>query len=880
MSQQPPRSGDDIRAAYLRFFEERGHMHLPSASLVPAGDPTLLLTSAGMVPFKPFYAGDETPPRTRVTTVQKCFRTTDIDEVGDRTHHTFFEMLGNFSFGDYFKREAVHWAWEFCTGVLGLAPERLWVTVHHSDDEARAIWRDEVGVPNERIISLGDRDNFWGPAGDEGACGPSSEIHFDRGEEHGPGTVPGDDTTRYIEIWNLVFPQFYQSKDGSRGPLPATGIDTGMGLERITAIMQGVGSAYETDLLRPIVAKVEELSGHAYGRDEETDFALRVVTEHARAASFLIGDGVVPSNEGRGYVLRRIVRRGIRFARKLGMEGRFYAPVAEVVIAKMGERYPELAQGRAFILRTLEAEEERFAEAIGLGMPVLEGFLAQGAQVAGRDAFLLYDTYGFPLELTQEVARERGLSVDVEGFAAEMEAQRERGRAAARFGGGRDVARAYEALGAGDSVFLGYDALEADPVVVGILTGEDFDTPADAVGAGEEADVVLDRTPFYAEGGGQVGDTGVIACAAGEGVVSDTQRPVGGFIAHRVRVVRGRLEVGAEVRASVDAERRLDIARNHTATHLLHGVLREVLGSHVRQAGSLVAPERLRFDFTHVSGVSREEQSRIEALVNERVRADHALTKREEAQREAVARGALAFFGERYGETVRTVQIGPDDAAVSFELCGGTHLDRTGQIGAFRLTGESSVGTGIRRIEAVTGRGADAWVDQRLAWLDEAAAALRAAPAEVPARIGALAAQAEEARRLSAAQARQSARQGAEALLAQAAEVAGVQVIAASTEAPSIEGLREVAGWLKDKLGTGVVALGAVLDGKPQLVVMVSDDLVARGIRAGDVVKAAAPAMGGGGGGRPQMAQAGGREPGKLPAALEAAVDAVRQKAG
>ena len=867
-----PTSGDAIRAAYLSFFEAKGHLVMPSASLIPAGDRTLLLTPAGMAPFKPYYAGDEVPPSRRLTSAQKCFRTTDIDIVGDRTHHTMFEMLGNFSIGDYFKHEAIAWAWEFCTQVLELPAERLWVTVHDSDDEAEAIWRDEIGVDMNRIRRCGDADNFWGPAGDEGACGPSSEIHYDTHPSLGFDTSPcSDEIGRFIEIWNLVFPQFNQDLDGNRALLPAPSIDTGMGLERVTAIMQGVPSAYETDLLAPVVAKVVALSGVAYGSSEDADFATRVVVEHARSASFLIADGVVPSNEGRGYVLRRVIRRGIRFARKLGLGSPFLAEVGAVVIDHMGGVYPELVENQRFVVRTLESEEERFDQAIAVGMPLLEAMVAKGAAIPGQDAFLLYDTYGFPLELTQEVARESGCDVDVAGFEEAMEAQRQRGREAAHFGGDRDLNRLYEGLGTGATQFLGYTSMAAESVVVGLVKGGE---PVQRADAGDDVEIILRDTPFYAEGGGQVGDTGLITTGSGETQVANTVKPVGEIIVHTANVARGAIAVGDAVHAAVDVDRRLDIMRNHTATHVLHAVLRDVLGSHVRQAGSLVAPERLRFDFTHVESVSRDEQREIEDRVNAIVRGDLAVVKREESYRDATGRGALAFFDERYGDTVRTIQIGEDEP-VSFELCGGTHLERTGQIGTFRLTGESSVGTGVRRIEAVTGRGGELWVAERLRVLDEIGAKLHAPLADTPQRVDALLAQVDEARKAMASAQRQSSQTEAEELLGKAQEVGGVSVLATPVGADNLGAVRATGDWLRDKLGSGIVVLGAVFNERPMVVAMVTPDLVDKGFSAGDIVKAAAAAMGGGGGGRPNSAQAGGKDPAQLPAALAAAVAAV-----
>ncbi len=925
MTAKPPTTSDEIRAAFLSFFGERGHLIMPSASLIPAGDPTLLLTSAGMAPFKPYYAGDETPPSKRLASVQKCFRTTDIDVVGDFTHHTFFEMLGNFSIGDYFKRDAIRWAWEFVTVELAIPREKLWVTVHYTDDEARDIWLDETEVPAERIVAMGDKDNFWGPAGSEGACGPCSEIHYDFGEELAPGAKVGDEGAddRFLEIWNLVFVQFNQDVNGARTPLPAPGIDTGMGLERISAVMQGVRSAYDTDLLLPIREEVARLADVQYDdTDPEADRAVRVVTEHARAAAFLIADGVTPSNEGRGYVLRRIIRRAVRFARALGVQREpLVARTAVSVIERMAAAYPELSERDEFVLRAIEQEEERFDQAIGLGLPLLEHELAplhkaiaagedadaairaradklservrehlthaaatsEGREalaiaISGAEAFYLFDSYGFPLELTQEVAAEHGLEVDAAAFDLEMAAQRERGRAAAAgFAGGRDLQRRYEPLG-GPTPFLGYYALAADTTIAGML--KDGEAVSEAR-EGDEVELALAETPFYAEGGGQVGDTGEITGAGFRLAVSDTQSPVGGLIVHTARVVEGVVRVGDAAHAAVDATRRYDVMRNHTATHMLHAVLRRVLGVHVRQAGSLVAPDRLRFDFTHTAAVSPDELAEIQRQVNDAVRGDLACAKGEGAYREVTAAGAVAFFGDRYPERVRTLRIGGEDAdAFSYEVCGGTHLDRTGQIGHFRIVSESGLGAGVRRIEALTGRGAEAWLDERLGLLDRVAGALSAPPADAPRRVEALLQEVDDARRAASATQRASSRQEAEALLDQAQEVNGVRVVAAAANAPSVDELRAMGDWLRDKLGSGVVALGAVIDGRPLLVAMVTKDLVAKGYRAGDIVKAAAAPMGGGGGGRPDVAQAGGRDAAKLPDGIAAAVEAVRGVGG
>ena len=946
MTSDRPISADALRSAYLSFFQERGHLLMPSASLVPAGDPTLLLTSAGMVPFKPYFTGDEQPPSRRLTSVQKCFRTTDIDVVGDHTHLTFFEMLGNFSIGDYFKKEAIAWAWEFVTGVLWLPPERLWVTVFLDDDEAYDYWTRGVGVPAERIIRFDEKDNFWGPAGNEGPCGPCSELHYDLYPERGISDErPNDESGRFVEIWNLVFMQFYEHQDGTRVPLPAPNIDTGMGFDRTVAILQDKASVYDTDLLAPIVQRVATLAGKTYGQDEQTAYAIRVVADHGRSAAFLIADGVVPSNDGRGYVLRRVVRRAIRHGRRLGVEGPFLAQVAETVIERMGSAYPELVEHRRFVLRALELEEERFAQALAMGIPLLEGVyipvcklvyialkgpvfktiegerteLSHGdklsvpvnvglsalhdferqltekgqysreisefvdrvrssfrrghvsSRIPGDVAFLLHDTYGFPLELTQEIAREHGLEVDEKGFEAEMEAQRERGRAGGKFGGGRDLRRTYEALGVDETPFLGYERLDADTVVVGLLPDG---APVERVTQGQEVEVVLQETPFYPEGGGQVGDAGVIHHARGKLLVRDTQRPVGNLIAHHATVAEGEIAVGDRVRAEVDAQRRADVMRNHTATHLLHQALRQVLGTHVRQAGSLVAPDYLRFDFTHVGPVTLEETDTIQRLVNDVIRQNLAAQKRETTYREAIAEGALAFFGDRYPDRVRVLEIGK----FSYEVCGGTHVDRSGDIGSFRIVGESGIGSGLRRVEAVTGRGADAWVDERLHWLNEASKQLQATAADVPQRLAALMDGAEQARRLVVASQRDASLGQVEGLLAQVRQIDGVALVAAQVSAQGAESLREMGDGLRDKLGSGIVVLGGVFSDRPSVVVMVTPDLVAKGYKAGDIARAAARQMGGGGGGRPELAQAGGKEPGQLPAALEAAVESVREK--
>ena len=853
---------------------------MPSSSLIPPpDDPTLLLTSAGMVQFKPYFMGERRPPKPRLTSVQKCFRVTDVDEVGDASHLTFFEMLGNFSVGDYFKEKAIEWAWEFVTERMKLPKERLWATIYLDDDEARDIWL-KINVPEERIRRFDKKENFWGPAGNEGPCGPCSEVHYDFGgacrqgkpdEECGPNCECG----RFLELWNLVFMQFYQDTDGNRTPLPNPNIDTGMGLERAALILQDVQSIYETDLFQPLVARVCQLSGKEYGKDPETDMAIRVVAEHARSAAFLIADSVAPDNQGRGYVLRRLIRRGIRFARKLGLETGKEAVlplVAEAVIQKMGPIYPNLAEGRDFVLRVLQEEEERFSQVYETGMRILEEMFdsQRDGLLAGEQAFLLYDTYGFPVEVTAEIAREHGMEVDMEGFQREMEAQRQRGRVAGeRFAGGYDAQRLYQEMGVGQIEFLGYETTTAPSVITGLIVDGQ---PVNEVSQGQEVEVILRETPFYAEGGGQVGDTGIIEGSKGDIRVEDTQSPVTGVIVHRGRVANGTVATGDEVVASVDGDRRLDAARNHTATHLLHAALRAVLGSHVRQAGSLVAPDRLRFDFTHVSPLTPEETGKVEALVNERIRANVPVSKRETSFREAVSEGALAFFGDRYADDVRVVEIANGDR-FSFEVCGGTHVRATGDIGYCRVTGESSIGAGMRRLEAVTGHVAETLAMERDALLNRISHKLDSSPQDVEARVASLLDEVSRLRREVAAKERASSREQAQELLEAAREVAGFKIASGRVDAGSMQALREAGDWLRDKLGSGAVALGAVINDRPTLLIMATNDLVKRGLHAGNAVKEAATVMGGGGGGRPDMAQAGGRQPEKLEEALRAAVD-------
>ena len=868
-------NSDEIRESFLSYFESKGHLRVASSSLIPIGDPTLLLTTAGMVQFKPYFAGESTPPNRRLSSSQKSFRAVDIDEVGDATHLTLFEMLGNFSIGDYFKEGAVHFALECFTEVMDLPREGFAATVHHSDDETFELWQ-QAGIPAERIFRFGDEDNWWGPAGLEGPTGPCAELHYDFGAGRGclqpdcgpncTNALPGSEDTcnRFVELWNLVFMQFYHHLDGTRTPLPFTGIDTGMGLERLAVVMQDARDIYDTDLFTPLIKRVEDIAEKEYGADRDDDYAMRVVSEHARSAAFLIADGVVPANEGRGYVLRRVVRRAIRFGRRLGLEDPFLGEMARVVIGTMGQAYRELRDHQEFVLTVLELEEKKFQQAFQSGYAVLSDALEKGGEVPGELVFRLWDTHGFPVEITQEIARERGLEVDIEGFEREMEAQRQRGRAAARFGGDRSKIRLYESMGVGSTAFLGYDTVAARSVVVGLISG---DQAVDSVADGASVDVFLLETPFYPEGGGQVGDAGVLAGPGGRIDVHDTQTVMPGLIAHFGKVAQGEIAVGDTLDAHVDPVRRQDTARNHTATHMLHAALRQVLGPHVRQAGSLVAPDRLRFDFSHVEAVTGKEMEQVQWLVNEKIRENVSIHRSEDTYARAVERGALAFFGDKYDDTVRLVEIA-NGATFSFEVCGGTHVHRTGELGAVYVLGESSIGSGLRRIEAVSGRGAERVVKDRFSSGATVATLLNTSVAGVEERVKGLLEELDAARRANEVLERRASAQSAHGLLDLKQDVDGVTVLASSVEASNVDAMRDMGDWLRDKLGSGVVVLGAVIGGRPVLVAMVTPDLVSRGHSASDIVKGAAKAIGGGGGGRPDVAQAGGRRADGLEEAL------------
>ena len=880
-------NSDDIREAFLSYFESKGHLRRASSSLIPVGDPTLLLTNAGMVQFKPYFAGESTPPNPRLTTSQKSFRTVDIDEVGDATHLTLFEMLGNFSIGDYFKAEAIEFALEFVSKGLGLEKERFAITVHDSDDEAFELLT-RAGIQEGRIYRFGDEDNWWGPPihGSEGPCGPCSELHFDFGPDRGcrqddcgPNCTHtmnehGDTCNRFVELWNLVFMQFYHHPDGTRTPLPTPSIDTGMGLERAATILQGVDTIYETDLFVPLVRRVEELTEEKYGAARDTDYAVRVVAEHSRSAIFLIADGVVPGNEGRGYVLRRVIRRAIRHGRRLGMDGPFLDKLAPVAIDKMGAAYPELRGHQDFILTVLRLEEEKFHLAFQNGEAILGEALDQHGTLPGEVVFRLWDTYGFPAEVTQEIAREKGVEVDLEGFEREMEAQRQRARASARFGADHAKIRLYESLGVGATSFLGYEQLTASSVVVGLISNGEV---IDQVREGAEAEVVLVETPFYPEGGGQVGDAGQLVGPDGKIEIADTQMVMPDLVVHFGKVAQGKVSLGQTMDAHVDAVRREDTARNHTATHLLHASLRQVLGAHVRQAGSLVAPDRLRFDFNHVEPMSAHEIESVEWLVNEKVRQNAEVHWSEDAYSAATQRGALAFFGDKYGENVRLVEIA-NGSTFSFEVCGGTHVRRTGELGAVYVLGESSIGAGMRRIEAVSGRAAEREVRGRLNTTASLASTLQTTVPDIAQKVQGLLDDLDEARRKNEALERKLALTAAADLLELRQEIDGVSVLTANVAGSSVNTLREIGDWLRDKLGSGVVVLGSVVEDRPVMVAMVTADLVDGGLDASKIVKSAAKAIQGGGGGRPNVAQAGGRRADKLDEALGLVPGIVRDK--
>ena len=871
-----------IRSDFLEFFQGKGHTIVPSAPLVPGNDPTLLFTNSGMVQFKDVFLGAEKRSYVRAADVQRCLRAggkhNDLDQVGyTARHHTFFEMLGNWSFGDYFKKEAIAWSWELLTQVWKLPPERLLVTVYHTDDEAHALWRDMVGVPEDRIVRIGDNkgapyasDNFWQMA-DTGPCGPCTEIFYDHGAHiaGGPPGSPDEDGDRYIEIWNLVFMQFDRQPDGTLVPLPAPCVDTGMGLERLAAILQHVHSNYEIDLFQTLIAKAAELTGTT---DLENK-SLRVIADHIRACSFLIVDGVLPSNEGRGYVLRRIIRRALRHGWMLGVRGTFFHKMVPTLVGLMGEAYPELPAAQELVMRALKAEEERFAETLDSGMRIFDDVASRATDVIpGADAFRLYDTYGFPVDLTADIARERGLSVDMDGFKAAMARQRETARAAGKFVSHTSLpAELVAQLPA--TGFLGYDALQADGLKVVALLKEGL--PVASIDAGDEAVVFLDRTPFYAESGGQVGDTGVLSAGALRFTVGDTHKYAGQFHGHLGTLAGGTLKVGDAVSGAVDAKRRQATVLNHSATHLLHAALREVLGTHVQQKGSLVAPDRLRFDFSHFQPMTPEELATVERRVNEQVRANDAAQVRQMGMQEALDFGAMALFGEKYGERVRVLKMGD----FSTELCGGTHVHRTGDIGLFKIVSESGVSAGVRRIEAVTGQGALDLVDAEEHRLQEAAMLLGGNAGDVVDKVQHLVERQKKLERELEALKTKVASSVTSDLAGQAVDVGGVKVLAVRLENFDAKALREAIDRLKQQLGDAVIVLAGAIDGKVALVAGVNGSATGK-VKAGELLAHVAGQIGGKGGGRPDLAQGGGEDGPALAPALQGVSGWVRQRLG
>ena len=885
-----PKSSHDIRRTFLEYFAQLGHEIVPSSSLVPAGDPTLLFTNAGMNQFKDLFLGLEQRSYTRAASAQKCMRVSgkhnDLENVGPSPrHHTFFEMLGNFSFGDYFKKEAIEYAWTLLTEVFQLPVERLWATVYLDDDEAFEYWTRYL--PPERILRFGKEENFW-EMGETGPCGPCSEIHYYMGpiEEQTAEGVNRDDD--YVELWNLVFMQFDRDAEGNMTPLPKPSIDTGMGLERIAMVMQGVQSTYETDLFLPIMARIQELLGHTDADRRANTVGYRVIADHLRAATFLVGDGVLPGNEGRNYVARLIMRRAMRFGHQLGFDGPFVAQVAETVIDEYGHHYRELDERRDFILQALAQEEERFRQTLETGTALLDELLERLAQegkrvVPGEEAFRLYDTYGFPYDLTRLIAEERGFSVDREGFDRAMAEQRARARAAGAFDVEEWVYR-YRDVDATSS-FVGYDYSRLTQVPTQILVIFRDGERVEAASTGDNVELVLSVTPFYAEGGGQVADTGVVETDYGRVLITDVQRVRENLWVHFGTVVEGTVREMENARASVDVERRWDIMRNHTATHLLHRALRNVLGEHAEQRGSLVAPDYLRFDFVHLQAVTREELRRIEREVIEHIMADEAVTWEYMPRREAMAQGVTALFGEKYGETVRVLRIGGADGAnngrghvYSAELCGGTHVIHTGQIGPFVIVSEGSIASGVRRIVAYTGRKAAEYIREHLDHWHDMAEALGVQPERLPAHVRTLELELRQQEKTIADLRRKLANlQVRELVEHHRAQVDGVPVVVARVDALGAEHLRELADLVRDRLASGVAVLGTVSNGKPLLVVAVTPDLAEQGLRADQLAKEVARLMGGGGGGRTTLAQAGGRDADKLPSALDQVPNLVRQ---
>ncbi|MFI8493449.1 alanine--tRNA ligase [Peribacillus butanolivorans] len=863
-------TGAQIRQMYLDFFSEKGHNIEPSASLVPHEDPSLLWINSGVATLKKYFDGRVIPENPRITNAQKAIRTNDIENVGKTArHHTFFEMLGNFSIGEYFKEEAITWAWEFLTDEkwIGFDKEKLAVTIHPEDDEAFELWNKKIGVPAERIIRL--EENFWDIG--EGPSGPNTEIFYDRGPEYGddsndPELYPGGENERHLEVWNLVFSQFNHNPDGSYTPLPKKNIDTGMGLERMASVVQNVATNYDTDLFIPIIRAVEEISDVKYGVDVEKDVAFKVIADHIRTVAFAVGDGALPSNEGRGYVLRRLLRRAVRYAKQININRPFMFELVTVVGEIMKDFYPEVLVNKEFIAKVIKNEEERFHETLHDGLAILSEVIKKekekgGRVIPGSDAFRLYDTYGFPIELTEEYAEEEGMTIDQSGFEKEMEAQRERARSARQDVDSMQIQGGVLGDIKVESEFVGYDQVAVDAKVAAIVKNGELVTEAQE---GEEVQVILNQTPFYAESGGQIADKGTMASESVKVNVHDVQKAPNGQNLHRVTVVAGTLTTDTEIVAAVDQENRIHITKNHTATHLLHQALKDVLGTHVNQAGSLVQAERLRFDFSHFGQITAEEIEQIETIVNEKIWQSLQVNTDYKNIEEAKAMGAMALFGEKYGKIVRVVQIGD----YSLELCGGVHVPNTAVIGLFKIVSESGIGAGTRRIEAVTGAGAYKLMTDQIGVLKDAAAKLKTNLKDVPSRIETVLAEVKDLHRENESLTAKLSNIEAGSLVSNVKEINGVQVLVAKVQATDMNNLRAMADDLKQKLDSVIIVLGSAQGDKVNLIAGVTKDYIERGFHAGKLIKEVASRCGGGGGGRPDMAQAGGKDPEKLDAAL------------
>ncbi|MBG9445669.1 alanine--tRNA ligase [Cytobacillus firmus] len=864
-------SGAEIRRMFLDFFKEKGHAVEPSASLVPHEDPSLLWINSGVATLKKYFDGRVIPENPRITNAQKSIRTNDIENVGKTArHHTFFEMLGNFSIGDYFKEEAIIWAWEFLTDKkwIGFAEEKLSVTIHPEDDEAFNIWREKVGVPEERIIRL--EGNFWDIG--EGPSGPNTEIFYDRGTEYGndtedPELYPGGENDRYLEVWNLVFSEFNHNPDGTYTPLPKKNIDTGMGLERMASVVQNVPTNFDTDLFMPIIRGTEEISGRKYGASKETDVAFKVIADHIRTVAFAVGDGALPSNEGRGYVLRRLLRRAVRYAKQININEPFMYELVPVVGEIMHDFYPEVKEKTEFIQKVIKNEEERFHETLHEGLAILSSVIKKEKEkgsdtIQGEDVFRLYDTYGFPVELTEEYAEEEGMKVDHAGFEKEMEGQRERARSARQDVDSMQVQGGVLGELKTESKFVGYEKLQTEAIIAAIVKDGQLIEEAHA---GDEIQLILNETPFYAESGGQIADQGTLEAEGLMVSIKDVQKAPNGQNLHRAVVEKGTLKAEASVLAAVNEQIRSKVIKNHTATHLLHQALKDVLGGHVNQAGSLVGPDRLRFDFSHFGQITSEELEKIEAIVNEQIWQSLEVEINYKDIEEAKAMGAMALFGEKYGKIVRVVQVGD----YSLELCGGCHVPNTASIGLFKIQSESGIGAGTRRIEAVTGESAYKLMNDQITVLKEASGKLKTNPKDLSARIDVLLGEMKQLQRENESLAAKLGNIEAGSLVSKAKEVNGITVLAEKVQASDMNNLRNMADDLKQKLGSAVVVLGSVNEGKVNIIAGVTDDLIKKGFHAGKAVKEVAAKCGGGGGGRPDMAQAGGKDPEKLESALQ-----------